>query len=122
MRIGKNKTFHKINLSRFLIFGIYIITRDSREHSHIGYNVKSSNRTWEKAMKIDKDKLDAITKLSDEELWEQIKSVARQHGVKMPDKQPSGSDLGKVRDALAQADKLSLMTAMRMVNNLKKGG
>ena len=72
-------------------------------------------------MKIDKSKLEAITKLSDEELWAQIKSVAEQHGVKMPDKQPNESELGKVREALSAADRLSLMTAMRMVNNLKKG-
>lgn len=72
-------------------------------------------------MKIDKSKLEAIAKLSDEELWTQIKSVAEQHGVKMPDNQPSAHELGKVREALSEADRLSLMSAMRMVNNLKKG-
>ncbi|MBQ3017170.1 MAG: hypothetical protein IJD79_10360 [Clostridia bacterium] len=72
-------------------------------------------------MKIDKSKLDAMTKLSDSELWAQIKSVAEAHGIKMPDKQPSREELSKVRGALSEADKLSLMTAMRMVNSLKKG-
>ena len=72
-------------------------------------------------MKIDKDKLEAMAKLSDEELWAQIKSVAEQHGVKMPAKQPAVAELAKVREALSEADKLSLMSAMRMVNNLKKG-
>ena len=72
-------------------------------------------------MKIDKSKLEAITKLSDEALWAQIKSVAEQHGIKMPENQPSGNELNKIRETLSDADKLSLMTAMRMVNNLKKG-
>lgn len=72
-------------------------------------------------MKIDKSKLEAMTKLSDSELWAQIKSVAESHGVKMPDKQPSATELAKVRSALSEADKLSLTTAMKMVNNLKKG-
>ncbi len=72
-------------------------------------------------MKIDKSKLDAMAKLSDSELWAQIKSVAEAHGIKMPEKQPSADELSKVRGALSEADKLSLMTAMRMVNNLKKG-
>lgn len=73
-------------------------------------------------MKIDKSKLEAMVGLSDSELWCQIKSVAESHGVKMPDKQPNAEELSKVRAALSQADKLSLVTAMRMVNNLKKGG
>ena len=73
-------------------------------------------------MKIDKSKLEAMVGLSDSELWNQIKSVAESHGVKMPDKQPDTSELAKVRAALADADKLSLFSAMRMVNNLKKGG
>ena len=72
-------------------------------------------------MKIDKSKLEAMTKLSDAELWAQIKSVAEQHGVRMPDGQPNTAELEKVRAALSEADKLSLMGAMRMVNNLKKG-
>ncbi len=72
-------------------------------------------------MKIDKSKLEAIAKLSDRELWAEIKSVAEAHGVKMPDRQPSPTELSKVREALSEADKLSLTTAMRMVNNLKKG-
>ena len=72
-------------------------------------------------MKIDKSKLDAMTKLSDDELWAQIRLVAEKHGVKMPESRPSSAELAKVREALSEADRLSLMSAMRMVNSLKKG-
>jgi len=72
-------------------------------------------------MKIDKTKLDAMLKLSDDELWAEIRSVASSKGIKMPEKTPSDTELKKVRSALADADKLNLPTAMRLVNELKRG-
>lgn len=72
-------------------------------------------------MKIDKTKLDAMLALSDDELWNEIRSVAKSKGINMPDKTPSNSELTKVRSALAEADKLSLPSAMRLINELKRG-
>ena len=72
-------------------------------------------------MKIDKTKLDAMLTLSDDALWEQIRSVAAAKGISMPEKVPSNAELNKVRNALKDADKLNLPTAMRIVNDLKKG-
>ena len=73
-------------------------------------------------MKIDKSKLDAMSSLSDEELWKKIREIAGEKGIKMPEKAPSGEELSKVRSALSEADKLNLPQAMRIVNNLKRGG
>lgn len=72
-------------------------------------------------MKIDKKKLEEMTKLSDEELWQKISSIATEHGVKMPQSMPAASELAKVRETLSNPESISLMGAMRMVNNLKKG-
>ena len=70
-------------------------------------------------MKIDKSKLEAMAALSDAELWQSIKSIASEHGVKMPDNQPRHEALARVRSALADAEKLNLIGAMRIVNDLK---
>lgn len=72
-------------------------------------------------MKIDKNKLDAMLTLSDEQLWAEIRAVASAKGINMPEKTPSGAELGKVRSALKDADKLSLPSAMRLINDLKRG-
>ena len=72
-------------------------------------------------MKIDKTKLDAMLTLSDEQLWEEIRSVAKSKGINMPERTPSNAELNKVRSALADADKLKLPTAIRLINDLKRG-
>ncbi len=72
-------------------------------------------------MKIDKTKLDAMLSLSNDELWTEIRSVAKSKGINMPERTPSESELAKVRSALAEADKLSLPSAMRLINELKRG-
>ena len=73
-------------------------------------------------MKIDKTKLDAMLKLSDEELWREIRSVAMARGINMPERMPDGTEISKVRSALSDAEKLNLTSAMRIVNDLKRGG
>ena len=72
-------------------------------------------------MKIDKEKLKELTSLSDDELWQQIRTVAESHGVKMPSAQPKKEEIEKVRDVLSEADKLNLLSAMKIVNSLKRG-
>ena len=72
-------------------------------------------------MKIDKTKLDAMLMLSDDELWAEIRSVAGAKGINMPEKAPPKAELNKVRGALRDADKLNLPTAMRLINDLKRG-
>ena len=73
-------------------------------------------------MKLDKSKLIAMASLSDSQLWSEIRAMAANHGVDMPEKQPSKYELDKVRSALMDAEKLSLISAARLVNDLKKGG
>ncbi|MBE6536968.1 MAG: hypothetical protein E7673_03335 [Ruminococcaceae bacterium] len=72
-------------------------------------------------MKIDKTKLDAMLTLSDEALWKEIRTVAAAKGINMPEKAPNPKELEKVRGALRDADKLNLPTAMRLINDLKRG-
>lgn len=72
-------------------------------------------------MKIDKTKLDNMLKLSDEELWREIRSVAKSKGISMPERMPDKAEISKVRSALSEAERLNLASAMRLVNELKRG-
>ena len=40
-------------------------------------------------MKLDKNKLDELKRLNDEELWIQIRAVAKENGITLPDRKPS---------------------------------
>ena len=72
-------------------------------------------------MKIDKSKLQAMAALSDEDLWKEIQFAAKSKGLSLPEKSPSPSELQKVRDALSDVDKLKLSTAVKLINDLKRG-
>ncbi|MBE6635841.1 MAG: hypothetical protein E7617_06575 [Ruminococcaceae bacterium] len=72
-------------------------------------------------MKLDKSKLEALSSLSDEQLWAEIRSIAGSHGFSLPEAQPSREDLGKIRAALSDSEKLNLSGAIRILNNYKRG-
>ena len=72
-------------------------------------------------MRIDKEKLEGFAALPDEELWRQVKSIAASHGLALTDKAPSHAELEKLRGILLSGKGLSLGTAMKIVNEYKKG-
>ena len=72
-------------------------------------------------MKIDKDKLKAMSMLSDEELWNTIREVGMAHGIKTPEKAPSADNMQKIKTALRDADKINLAGALKIIDNHRKG-
>ena len=72
-------------------------------------------------MKIDKDKLRAMSMLSDEELWKTIREVGNAHGLKTPEVPPSAGDMQKIKSALRDADKINLAGALKIIDNHRKG-
>ncbi len=72
-------------------------------------------------MKFDKSKLDALSALSDAELWAEIRSIAASHGFTLPEAQPSREEIAKIRAALSDPEKLNLGSAIRILNNYKRG-
>jgi len=71
-------------------------------------------------LKIDKEKLSALAKLEDDALWAEIKTIAAQHGFKLPDATPSHDQLEKLRAAVCDTDKINLMGAMKIINKYRK--
>ncbi|MBQ2738070.1 MAG: hypothetical protein IJY01_00690 [Clostridia bacterium] len=72
-------------------------------------------------MKIDKDKLKALSLLSDTELWATICEVAKGHGISVPLTPPSPADMQKIREAMVDPDRLSIAGALRLINKHRKG-
>ncbi len=72
-------------------------------------------------MKIDKDKLKALSLLSDVELWATICEVAKGHGITVPLKPPSPDDMAKIREAMSDPDRLSIASALKIINKHRKG-
>ena len=72
-------------------------------------------------MKINKEMLSEITKGSDEELWGRIREIATRYGLKLPDGAPPKSEMARLRAALSGADKLSLVSAMEILNTYRRG-
>lgn len=72
-------------------------------------------------MRIDKDKLRAMSMLSDEELWKMIRQIGDAHGVKTPEAAPSCGDMQKIKSALRDADKINLAGALKIIDNHRKG-
>ena len=71
-------------------------------------------------MKIDKNKLKELSILDDAALWQQVRNMASVHGIALPEKAPPHSELEKLR-AIMISDKINPMTAMRMLNSIKRG-
>jgi len=75
----------------------------------------------ENGMKIDKSKLEALASLPDDKLWEAISSIAGTHGVNLPQRMPSSAELAKLRCALTELDRMSMIDALKIVNKYKRG-
>ncbi len=61
----------------------------------------------------------AILSLSDEQLWQTIKAIAAQSGVKLPSGTPPKEELARLRAALGTANP-DVNNAMKIVEEYKK--
>ncbi len=72
-------------------------------------------------MKIDREKLAAVVRLSDGELWGMIRELASSHGITLPEAVPPHNELEKVRAALSHGASPNIAEAIRVVNNYRRG-
>ena len=70
-------------------------------------------------MRFDKEKLQALAALPDDELWREVLRIADSFGYSLPREAPPHAELQKMRDAVSSG-KISTMEAMRIVNRLKQ--
>ena len=71
-------------------------------------------------MKINKEKLEALCALGDEELWREIRTIASTYGFSLPEGTPPHSEMQKMRDAVSGGVKINLSEALRIINNQRR--
>ena len=72
-------------------------------------------------MKINKEKLEALARLPDDKLWEEIVSAAAGYGVKLPTKVPPKETLENLRSTVL-GGKLNVGDAVKILNKYRKEG
>ena len=71
-------------------------------------------------MKFSQEKLDALSKMNDRELWEQIRIIAKGYGINLPDKTPTHEELEKVRGLISGGGKINISDAYKIMNQYRK--
>ena len=70
-------------------------------------------------MRIDKDKLNALCSMPDDELWCEICKIAKGYGFTLPKSTPCESDMQKLRGAVGNG-KINLGDAVKILNEYKR--
>ena len=70
-------------------------------------------------MKFDKDKLNELVSMSDDELWKKVIEIGKSHGFTLPSKTPAHSELEKLRSIARDGSKMNVGLAMKMLSKYK---
>ena len=70
-------------------------------------------------MKFDKDKLNELVSLPDDELWKTVVQIGKSHGFSMPTKTPPHSELEKLRALARDGSKMNVGLAMKILSKYK---
>lgn len=71
-------------------------------------------------MKYDKEKIKRLSAMSDEGLWQEIRTMLSSYGIRLPDKMPSHEDMQHLRSAFTLGEGISPMEAARLIGEYKR--
>ena len=71
-------------------------------------------------MKLDEQKIRELSAMSDDELWRTIRDMLAQHGMHLPDKQPTHEDMMRLRAAFQGAKGIRPLEGMRLMNEYRQ--
>lgn len=74
----------------------------------------------ENTMRFDKDKLNELVTLPDDELWKTVVEIARSHGIVLPGKTPDHAELEKLRAIARDGSKMNVGLAMKMLSKYRR--
>lgn len=72
-------------------------------------------------MKLNKDDISKLASLPDDALWKEVHSIAKAHGINLPEPPPKKEDMDKLRAILSDPDKINMFKAMKLINDYKRG-
>ena len=70
-------------------------------------------------MKLDRDKLNELVNLPDDELWKKVVEIGRSHGFVLPEKTPEHSELEKLRSIARDGAKMNVASAIRILSKYR---
>ncbi len=71
-------------------------------------------------MKLDEQKIKELTALPDDELWRSIREMLAQHGMRLPDRQPSHEDMMRLRAAFSGAKGINPIEGARLMREYRQ--
>lgn len=71
-------------------------------------------------MRLDRDKLNELVSLPDEELWKRIVEIAKEYGFTLPTKTPEHAELEKLRSIAGDGNKMNVSGALRILSKYKE--
>ncbi len=70
-------------------------------------------------MKLDRNKLEQMVTLSDDELWRRVVEIGKGHGFILPEKTPPHDELEKLRELARDGMNMNVMSAIRLINKYR---
>lgn len=70
-------------------------------------------------MKLDRDKLNELVNLPDDELWKKVVEIGRSHGFILPEKTPEHSELEKLRSIARDGAKMNVASALKILSRYR---
>jgi hypothetical protein len=71
-------------------------------------------------MRIDRDKLQKLLAMSDEELWRTVCAIGNDHGLDLPKAPPPKEDMARLRGAIDGNAGINVGEAIRVVKSYKR--
>jgi hypothetical protein len=71
-------------------------------------------------MKLNKEKLSALSSLPNAKMWEEIRKMAGERGFTLPEEVPPPETMEKIRRAMSGAERISLSEAAKIMQNYRK--
>ena len=70
-------------------------------------------------MKFDRDKLNELVDLPDDELWQKVVQIGKSHGFILPQKTPNHNELEKLRSIARDGSRMSVAGAMKILTKYR---
>lgn len=70
-------------------------------------------------MRLDRDKLNELVNMPDEELWKKVVEIGKSHGFILPEKTPEHSELEKLRSIARDGAKMNVASALKILSKYR---
>lgn len=70
-------------------------------------------------MRLDRDKLNEMVNLPDDELWKKVVEIGKTHGFILPAKTPEHSELEKLRSIARDGAKMNVASALKILSKYR---